>query len=227
MRLLLIRHGETAHNAEQLALGQADVPLTERGILQARALARAAGAGGEGEAAHLLTRFGPIVAVYSSPLERAVETASPLAEALGLVVQTERGLIEMDVGEVEGQTMAQLRERYPDFLRAWLSDQLADVPMPGGETLRQVQERAWAAVEAIRARHPDETVVAVTHNFVILTLLCRVLGLPLTHFRRFRHDLAAVSVVELTKERQVILVLNDRCHLQAEGLADASSWGRA
>ncbi len=227
MRLLLIRHGETAHNAEQLALGQADVPLTERGRLQARALAEGLAGNEAGNGAPLLTRFGSIAAVYSSPLQRAADTATHVAEALGLAVQTEPGLIEMDVGEVEGQTMAQLRERYPDFLRAWVSDQLADVPMPGGETLRQVQERAWAAVEAIRERHQDETVAAVTHNFVILTLLCRVLGLPLTHFRRFRHDLAAVSVVELTKKRQVVLVLNDRCHLHAEGLAGGSSWGRA
>lgn len=210
MRLLLVRHGETAHNAEQLALGQADVPLTERGCRQARALAEGL-AGGAGA--------GAIAAVYASPLQRAVATATPLAEALSLPVQTKAGLIEMDIGEMEGQPFAQVRERYPDFLRDWFSDRLADVPMPGGETLRQVQERAWSALEAMRDRHAEETVVAVSHNFVILSVLCRVLGLPLTHFRRLRHDLAAVSILELTPERQLVVVLNDRCHLRAEGLA--------
>lgn len=204
MRLLLIRHGETPRNVEQLALGRDDVPLTERGHEQARALA-------------LALAGTPIAAIYSSPLQRALSTAAPLAEALGLPVQIEDGLIEMDIGEAEGQTFAELRERYPDFLRRWLSDELADVPMPGGsETLRQVQERAWAAVEAVRDRHPEATVAAVSHNFVILTLLCRVLELPLARFRRLRQDLAAVSTLELTPERQVILALNDRCHLRAE-----------
>lgn len=205
MRLLLIRHGETARNVDQLALGREDVPLTERGQAQARALADALAGS---------CRFGPIDAVYASPLQRALATAAPLAEALGLPVQIEAGLTEMDIGESEGQSFAQLRERYPDFLRLWLSDQLADVPMPGGsETLRQVQERAWASVEAIRDRHPEGTVAVVSHNFVILTLLCRVLDLPLASFRRLRHDLAAVSLLELTPERQRLLALNDRCHL--------------
>ena len=210
MRLLLVRHGETAHNAEQLALGQADVPLTGRGRRQARALAEGL-AGGAGA--------GAIAAVYASPLQRAIATATPLAEALSLAVQTEAGLIEMDIGEMEGQPFAQVRERYPDFLRDWFSDRLADLPMPGGETLRQVQERAWPALEAMRDRHAEETVVAVSHNFVILSVLCRVLGLPLAHFRRLRHDLAAVSILELTPERQLVVVLNDRCHLRAEGVA--------
>ena len=204
MRLLLIRHGETDHNAERLALGREDVPLNERGQLQARALAEAlAGAS-----------FGDITAVYSSPLQRATATASPLAEVLELPVQVEAGLIEMEIGEMEGLTFPQLRERYPDFLRDWLSDRLADVTMPGGESLRQVQERGWATVEAIRDRHPDETVAAVSHNFVILSLLCQVLGLPLARFRSLRHELAAVSVLELDASRNALVTMNDRCHLR-------------
>lgn len=209
MRVVLIRHGETAHNAEQLILGQADVPLNERGLLQAQALAKTVVGGGP---------IAAVTAVYSSPLQRAVATATPLAETLGLLVQREAGLIEMDVGEMDGQTFPELQKRYPDFLRRWLSDELADVRMPGGETLREVQDRAWAAVESIRDRHSEETVAVVTHNFVVLTTLCRVLELPLAQFRHLRHDLAAVSLLELTPQRQVVLSLNDRCHLRAEDL---------
>jgi len=204
MRLLLIRHGETEHNAGQIALGQADVPLNERGLAQAEALARRLG----GE-----TRYGPIEAIYASPLQRAQATAAPLAQALGLTIDTMPGLIEMDIGEVEGLSFPELRERYPDFIRAWLSDALADAVMPGGESLAQVQERAWAAVESLRARHEDATVAAVTHNFVILTLLCRALELPLARFRQLRHDLGAVSVVQLTPERATVVSMNDGCHL--------------
>lgn len=218
MRLLLIRHGETAHNAEQLVLGQADVPLTERGRLQAQALARRlAGESEKTGAAHVADRGAP-AAVYCSPLQRALATAKPFADDLGLSLRIEPRLIEMDIGEMEGLTFAELRERYPDFLRAWVSDQVEDAPMPGGETLRQVQERAWAALETIRDRHVDQVVAAVSHNFVILTLLCRVLGLPLSHFRRLRHDLAAISVLDLTVKRQSVVAINDRCHLEGVGL---------
>jgi len=207
VRLLLIRHGETAHNADRLALGRADVPLNERGSLQARALA-------EGLAA---SPFGPIAAIYASPLRRAVDTATPLAEALGLTVQVEPGLIEMDIGEVEGQSFEELRQRYPDFLRVWLSDDLADAPMPGGESLRQVQERAWAAVSMLRNRHPEETVAAVTHNFVILSILASALGVDLAHFRRLRHSVAAVSVLDIRADRARLQRLNDTCHLEDGG----------
>ena len=206
MRLLLIRHGETDHNAERLALGREDVPLNERGQLQAQALGESlAGAS-----------VGDITAVYSSPLQRATSTATPLAEALELPVQVETGLIEMEIGEMEGLTFPQVRERYPDFLRDWLSERLADVTMPGGESLRQVQERGWSAVETIRDRHPDETVAAVSHNFVILALLCQVLGLPLARFRSLRHELAAVSVLELEASRNAVVTMNDRCHLPTD-----------
>ena len=203
MRLLLIRHGETSHTADQIALGREDVPLNGRGFLQAASIGAA-------------LRSEPIAAVYASPLQRATATAAPLAKSLDLTVEIEEGLIEMDVGEVENQTFAELAERFPDFLKEWRSERVADLPMPGGESLRQVQQRAWAALEAIRAKHTDETVATVSHNFVILTVLCRVMGIDLSDFRRVRHDLGAVSVVELDAERAVLVSMNDRCHLPSD-----------
>ena len=201
MRLYLFRHGETEHNAGRLALGRQDVPLNERGRTQAQAIARAYGDNSG------------IAAVYASPLQRTVATATPLAGALGLAVHTEPALIEMDIGELEELSFDEVRERYPDFVRRWLSDDCADAQMPGGESLRQVQERAWPAIESIRGRHAEETVAVVTHNFVCLTVLCRVLHVPIERFRGFRHDLGALSVLELTPERETVVTLNDRCHL--------------
>ena len=200
MRLLLIRHGETSHNAGQMTLGREDVPLNERGLLQADSV----GVSLQGE---------PITAIYSSPLQRATATAAPLAQALGQTVEVEDGLIEMDVGEVENQTFAELAERFPDFLKEWRSDRVADLCMPGGESLRQVQQRGWAALEAMKDTHAGETVAAVSHNFVILTVLCQVMGIELSDFRRVRQDLGAVSVVELDTDRSVLISMNDRCHL--------------
>lgn len=205
MRLILVRHAEATANASGVALGRDDVPLTDRGRRQAEALA-AAFAGARAQA------------VVSSPLRRALDTARPIAELLGLPVEIAPDLIEMDVGEADGLPFPELRARYPQFLERWLSDDCADVPMPGGETIRQVQQRAWSAVEALRQRFPDGTVVAVTHNFVIGALLCAVTGAPVSRFRRFRQGVASRALVDLRADGATLLALNDTSHLRAAGL---------
>lgn len=140
MRLILVRHGETERNRQGLALGRADVPLNDRGRWQAQRLAVALG-------------DEPIAAVYSSPLQRALDTAVAIAAPHGLTVETEPALIEMDIGEAEGLSFAEVRARYPGLLERWASSEGADQPMPGGERLIEVQERAWQAVEALRGRY--------------------------------------------------------------------------
>jgi len=203
MRLILVRHGETDTNKARLALGQADVELNEHGRWQAQRLA-------------ISLKNEPIGAIYSSPLKRALATAEPIASSHGLQVQVDEGLIEMDIGEMEGLTFQQVGERYPHFLQAWLGDQAAHEAMPGGERLLDVQERAWQAIERIRERQEHGTVAVVTHNFVILTLLCRVLGLELADFRRLRLSVAAKSVLEMGRDRIIVVGFNDTCHLEAD-----------
>jgi broad specificity phosphatase PhoE len=203
MRLILARHGETDANKARLALGRADIELNEHGRWQAQQLA-------------ISLKAEPIAAIYSSPLKRALATAEPIASSHRLEVQLDEGLIEMDIGEMEGLTFQQVGERYPNFLQAWLGGQAAYEAMPGGERLLDVQERAWQAIERIRQRQENGTVAAVTHNFVIITLLCRVLGLELTDFRRLRHSLAAKSVLEMGRDRIIVVGFNDTCHLEAD-----------
>jgi probable phosphoglycerate mutase len=205
MRLVLVRHGETEHNRGRVTLGRADVPLNELGRQQAQAVAGA------------VARFAPD-AVYSSPLSRALDTAKAVGVACGVEVTVEPALIEMDVGELEHLTGAELRERHPAFLQLWLGEGGAEARMPGGESLREVQERAGAAVDRIAQARADGTVVLVTHNFVILALLCRALDLPLSRFRRLRHEVAAVSVVDMRGPAPALILLNDRSHLAAAGL---------
>jgi broad specificity phosphatase PhoE len=205
MRLVLIRHGETEHNRGQITLGRADVPLNDRGAAQARAVA-----------ASFVQRPDAIV---SSPLRRALDTANGIGSAVGIAVAVDDRLIEMDVGEMEHLTGAELRERYPEFLGLWISGGAADARMPGGETLREVQDRAWAAVLDLQAGHPEGEVVAVTHNFVILTLICRAIALPLADFRRIRLALAAKTVIYVGERGATLLQLNDQSHLLQHGLA--------
>ena len=204
MRLFLVRHGETESNRLGLALGRADIPLNERGRWQAQRLAQALAAE-------------PLVAVYSSPLCRALDTARPIAAEHRLEAQTEAGLIEMDIGEIEGLTFAEIRSRFPDLLEAWAGAIGPNQAMPGGERLVDVQARAWETIQAIAARHAEEAACVVTHNFVILSVLTAVLGIDLANFRRLRHSVGAISVLDLRPQRARLVNLNDTCHLDAGG----------
>jgi broad specificity phosphatase PhoE len=207
MHLILARHGETASNRQHLGLGRQDVPLTEVGRLQAEALAIS------------LAQI-PVAAVYSSPLRRALDTARAIAERQGLTVVVEEGLTEMDIGEMDGLTFEEMRERQPEFLRRWRGDDLATLRMPGGESLQDLQERATEALRRLAERHNDETVVAVSHNFTIRVLLCHALNLPIAEFRRLRQDLAATTTLDVREDRTVLVHLNDTCHLATRGLAE-------
>jgi broad specificity phosphatase PhoE len=204
MRLILVRHGETESNRLGLALGRADVPLNERGRWQAERLA-------------LALASEPLVAVYSSPLARALETAQAIAEVHSLDVQVEAGLIEMDIGQAEGLTFSEMRERFPGLLEVWAGPEGPFQPLPGGERLVDVQQRAWDAVGRIAARHPGEVACAVTHNFVILTVLATVMKISLADFRRLRHAVGAISELDITPARARIVRLNDTCHLEDAG----------
>ena len=203
MQLFLVRHGETESNRMGLALGRADIPLNEHGRWQAQRLAE--GLAGE-----------PLAAVYSSPLLRALHTAREIAARHGLEVQAGDGFIEMDVGELDGLTFAEVRSRYPGLLEVWVSPSGPEKSWPGGERLLDVQRRAWDAVEGLLQRHGEAAVCVVTHNFVILSLLTRVLGIELARFRSLRHSVGAVSVLELGPKRTILVRLNDTCHLEGD-----------
>jgi broad specificity phosphatase PhoE len=203
MRLVLVRHGETEINRQGLALGRADVPLNERGRWQAQRVAQA-------------LRHEVIASIYASPLQRALDTARAIAGLHGLPVQVNQGLIEMDIGEAEGLAFTEVRSRYPDLMERWASSDGPHTAMPGGERLVDVQKRAWQAIQHLRRGHEGETVVAVTHNFVILCLLTKALRMELAHFRRLRQAIAAISVLELEEENTLVLRFNDTCHLAEE-----------
>jgi broad specificity phosphatase PhoE len=203
MRLLLVRHGQTNHNRDSIALGRADVPLNDLGISQAKALGD-----------RLSTTA--LAAVYSSPLSRALDTARAVAEPHSLSVTVHNALIEMEVGELDGLSYPAIRERYPQVIERWLSESGPEHPFPGGESLVQVADRAWEAIAGLAATHGDETVAAVTHNFVILCTLARALGLPLSQFRRLKHEVAAISVLDFSGESATVISMNDRCHLASD-----------
>jgi broad specificity phosphatase PhoE len=206
-RLLLVRHGETDSNAEGRTQGRRDVPLNARGRRQAAALAE------------MIRKHEP-AAVYSSPASRARATAGAIAGALELDVTVDERLAELDQGELDGLTGAEMRERYPDVLRRWRDEDPAEFRIPGGESMGDAQLRMVAAAESIAKAHPDETVVIASHNLALHALICHALGTPLASFRQFRQDLAALTIVEVYDDGAfAIVTLNERCHLPEERAA--------
>lgn len=178
--ILLIRHATNDWVGERLAGRTPDVHLNEMGQQQAQGLAD--------RLAHVAIR-----AVYSSPLERAVETAAPLASRLGLAVQVEAGLAEVEYGQWTGGALKDLRDS--DLWRVlMLTPSLAR--FPEGESLGEVQHRVVATLECLRHRHPQETIVAVSHADVLKAAVAHYAGVHLDLFQRLVISPAAVSVVQ-------------------------------
>lgn len=152
MKLILVRHGETASNV-RMALDSRPPgpPLTDAGVAQAAALAEA-----------LVDE--PVAGVYASTAVRAQQTAEPVAAAHGLRVEVVEGVQEVFCGDLEGRHDREAFEAFGAVARRWGQGEL-DVPLPGGESGRQVLDRYLAAVDAIAARHRDgETAVLVSHG---------------------------------------------------------------
>lgn len=198
-RAILIRHCETASNRDGRTQGQSDGELDSTGWKQAIALAAS-------------LQQEQLEAVYSSPLRRAFDTAKAIAELHNLTVQVDNDLRELDQGKLDGLTFEQLRADHADFLREWARNP-GPLKMPGGESLQELQQRAYACMERIASRHPNGTVAVVSHNFTILTIICRVLDLDLSRFRRLGLSIAAKSVVEFRQGGPVLVLLNDIHHL--------------
>lgn len=191
--VLLVRHGENEWvSSGRLAGRSPGVHLNEKGREQAQALAG------------FLSKQ-PIRAVYSSPLERCVESAQPVASALGLPVCEDADLIEVDYGEWMGAELKELN-KLPDWQKVYHFP--SSFRFPGGETLREVQQRAVGAVERLAAVHPNQTIVLVSHGDVIRTLFAHFAGTPLDLFQRIQIGTASLSTLAFFDGRPALMNMN-------------------
>jgi probable phosphoglycerate mutase len=167
---IFIRHGETDWNRQQRFQGQADVPLNTLGLEQAARLGRRLAA----ERADVL---------LSSDLQRARQTALPLASAWGHSASLDAGFREQAFGALEGLDVPTIKQRHPDLWAQWL-EQRADFALPeGGESLRQFHARVLAAVRSAAQAHGERTLVVVTHGGVLDMLWRTAHGLSLDGLR--------------------------------------------
>jgi alpha-ribazole phosphatase len=196
--LILVRHGETDWNTQHRFQGQTDVPLNYTGREQAVRLA--------GRLTHE-----HIDAVYSSDLERAVETADIVTAHRPIDVRQDSRLRELSFGAFEGLLYSEIKERFPAELAAWERDR--SIPPPGGESLAQLVTRVQNALAEITARHASDRVMIVGHGGPLRVLLCLIMGLPPEQQWQFRLEPTSWSEIGLYETGAILSRLNDTCHL--------------
>ena len=197
MLTYLIRHGTNDLQEQGILAGWTPgIHLNHKGQAEAQALAQ---------------RLTPakIEAVYSSPLERALETAEIVAGPHELQVVVREGLGEVRFGRWDGQPVERLRRR-----RLWRAGQIAPSTMrfPGGESPREMQARVVAELENLRSRHPQQIIAVVSHADVIKAAVAFYIGLPLDLFHRLVVRPASLTVLELGGPVARLLCLNDTGH---------------
>jgi len=201
--MLLLRHGQTPLSVEKRFSGVGDRPLTEVGLAQA------------GAAARRLRGCGA-VAVVASPLRRAVQTADLVAAEVGVAVTVDEGLRETDFGDWEGYTFAEVQQRWPDQLSAWLAS--PDVAPPAGESFADTARRVRQARDRVLAAYGGRTVVVVSHVTPIKTLVRLALEAPPGTLYRMHLDLVSISEIDWYADGPaVVRRLNDTCHAPPDG----------
>jgi probable phosphoglycerate mutase len=191
--VLLVRHGQTPTTGSTLPGRAKGLHLAESGLAQAEA------------AAARIAQLRDVAAVYASPLERTRETARPIAAARGLKVQIHRGLLECDFGDWTGAKLTDLRK-----LPEWRTVQSypSGFRFPGGESFTEMQTRMVGAIDELVARHPGQTIVAVSHADTIKAALAQALGTHLDLFQRIVVSPCSISAILYSAGGPAVLASN-------------------
>jgi len=198
--IVIVRHGECEGNREGLFRGRCDFPLNENGIRQAEALANE------------LKNLG-ISRIFSSPLSRATETASRISRTSNAEWEIREGFNNIALGKWEGRPKKEVEEEYPEEWRLWI-EHPERLHIPGGETLADVQRRAFSNLEHLVRIHSGKTIAIVSHRAVIKPLLAVCLGVAEPSFWKLHVDTASYSVLVHEEKRGYCLtLLNQTRHL--------------
>ncbi len=199
--IMLVRHGETDWNKEEIFRGQIDVPLNKTGIAQAKLLAE-------------YLKDAQIEAIYSSPLQRALKTAETIANYHHVKVKTSNELTDFNYGEWQGLSQRAVKEKYPGLHDAWINNQL--IRVPGGESLDNVRTRTHSLVKLVIAKYKG-TVALVSHRVTNKVLICALLGLDNSHFWNIKLDNCGVTTFLYENRRFILDRHNDTSFLRPLG----------
>jgi broad specificity phosphatase PhoE len=206
-RILLVRHGRTAWNKEEIFRGTEDIPLDDQGRKEA-VCARD----------HL--KAYTIHAALTSPLSRAVETAEIILSPHGVRAEVHQGLNDLNYGDWQGVSHEEVKRRYPELYRQWKKAPHT-VAFPNGESLGAVRDRALRVTQEVVERYPGKVVLLAAHRVVNKVLIAALLGLDNSHFWEIGQDTAAINIFDYSEGRWTCRLVNDTCHLR--GLEDRAT----
>jgi probable phosphoglycerate mutase len=204
LQLIFVRHAETQANVANRWQGQRHAGiLTSRGQQQIERVAQ-----------RLLAEREDIVALYTSPLGRARQTAQSIGAATGLELRVQEGLQEMDFGELDSWTMAEIAELRPDFFAAWQDRENVELAWPGGESRRGFWQRVTGSYDRILEQHAVGTIVIVGHGGSLRVGISYLLDWPRTIFDTYQVDNCSLTRLVYELDHWRLLTLNDTCHLE-------------
>ncbi len=238
MLLTCVRHGESTYNAENRVQGQTDIPLSELGIRQSEAVARALADSSVGarfveedvadgkkqtdvrsettpeQTEHRL--WPPIELIWSSPLRRALQTAEIIAQRLNVPIATDPRLKELDAGVFQGRLRRDLETLFPEEYARWLAGDL-DFVIPEGESRRQLMTRGAAVLREIAAG-PQQHVVVVAHGGLLTAAFRALQGTEHT-LNPFALQNASITRLQIEPTGVTLVELNNTDHLREIGPA--------
>jgi 2,3-bisphosphoglycerate-dependent phosphoglycerate mutase len=204
----LVRHGESAGNAEGRLQGQEDYPLSERGLRQAQAVA-------------IRLRGVDFAALYSSDLSRALDTACEIGHTIGLPVLSDRRLREIDIGTWSGLNASELAARFPREWQSWNERRDPEYRRGGGESYADLRDRIAPTITELARSHPGGRILIVAHGGSLNAYIAHILGIPLDNMWRLSQENTAISrVLPFANPNTAagiaggrVLTLNDTTHL--------------
>ena len=199
-RLFLVRHGITEFNSTRRFAGHSDVELSAAGYSQVE---------------RLRDRLADekIDAVYSSDLKRAISTAEVISSKHEVEILSCSELREINYGDAEGLTFEELGYRHPELAESITNFSL-ELSFPGGESFKEFIARTCQFLDRLNEHAREETILIVSHGGALRTLVCALLGIDQSHWRKFRFDNASLSIVETHPRGAIISLLNDTFHLR-------------
>lgn len=199
-RLLLVRHGITEYNSTRRFAGYSDIEMSAAGYRQVERLRD-----------HLANE--KIDVIYSSDLKRAMATAEVISSGRMVDIITCPELREINYGDAEGLTFQEISHFYPELAESIANYDL-QLEFPGGESFAGFTARTCMLMDRLNKYVPTEqTILIVSHSGPLRTLICHLLGIDQSHWRKFRIDNASLSIVEMYPQRTIISLLNETSHL--------------